>query len=195
MRPQFEFLQQYVEALDSLQLSNSPTAFSPPSEVPDAKLDLHTPSSPLAAELEARPLATDVREALVSMYERISSHLAGIFKSHYDDAAKYWAAANAGMSPVLQQLFLAQFYLAVRDTRGAILAMVDERLAEFMRDADNAEENDARARATYAHSEYAVAILERAFEHAPNITQAEKHKLAAATGLQPRQVTIWVCQC
>ena len=87
-----------------------------------------------------------------------------------------------------------QFFVAVQDTQNAILAMVDERLADFMRDADNVRE-DSRARSTYTHSEYAITILERAFEHAPNITQAEKHKLATATGLQPRQVTIWVRRC
>lgn len=194
MRPQLDFLQRYVQALDLLQNGASPTALSPPGAVPDALLDLHTPLSPIVAALEARPLATEVREELITMYERIGSHLASTFRVHYDDAAKCWATSNTGIVSVLQQLFVMQFQLAVQDTLNAILAMVDERLVDFVRDASNAE-GEARARATYAHSEYAVAILERAFEHAPNITQAEKHKLAAATGLQPRQVTIWVRRC
>ncbi|KAJ9476601.1 Homeobox domain-containing protein [Pseudozyma hubeiensis] len=41
------------------------------------------------------------------------------------------------------------------------------------------------------HDSDAVRILEQAFEHTPNITQAEKFQLAEATGLQPKQVTIW----
>nr|DBA11482.1 TPA_inf: bW [Pseudozyma hubeiensis] len=41
------------------------------------------------------------------------------------------------------------------------------------------------------HDYGAVRILEQAFEHTPNITQAEKFQLAEATGLQPKQVTIW----
>ena len=34
--------------------------------------------------------------------------------------------------------------------------------------------------------------LEQAFNHSPNITQAEKYQLAEVTGLKPKQVTIWV---
>ncbi|WFD33576.1 hypothetical protein MCUN1_000389 [Malassezia cuniculi] len=191
MHQQLDFLQRYVEALDTLHVGFSPTAPSPVGPIQETRLDLRTPSTSLAAALEARPLANDVREALVAMYERISAHLACTFNEHYGDAAQFWAASHHGVVPLLQRLFEAQFQLATQDTHQAILAMVDERLAEFMRDAGNAEDGDSRSRATYAHSEYAVAILERAFEHAPNITQAEKHKLAAATGLQPRQVTIW----
>lgn len=42
------------------------------------------------------------------------------------------------------------------------------------------------------HDSNAVQILERAFCHTPNITQAEKYRLAEVTGLKPKQVTIWV---
>jgi hypothetical protein len=42
------------------------------------------------------------------------------------------------------------------------------------------------------HDSDAVRILEQAFQHTPNITQAEKYRLAEVTGLQPKQVTIWV---
>nr|WJN24839.1 homeodomain transcription factor bW [Pseudozyma thailandica] len=41
------------------------------------------------------------------------------------------------------------------------------------------------------HDSTAVHILEQAFQHTPNITQAEKYRLAEVTGLQPKQVTIW----
>ncbi|CEH15825.1 homeodomain transcription factor bw2 [Ceraceosorus bombacis] len=44
---------------------------------------------------------------------------------------------------------------------------------------------------SHGHSSSATAILEKAFERAHSITMAEKHRLAAATGLEPRQVTIW----
>lgn len=42
------------------------------------------------------------------------------------------------------------------------------------------------------HDSDAVRILERAFQRTQNITQAEKYRLAEVTGLQPKQVTIWV---
>nr|WJN24831.1 homeodomain transcription factor bW [Farysia itapuensis] len=51
------------------------------------------------------------------------------------------------------------------------------------------EDHDTSSRR--GHDSIAVQILERAYAHTPNITQAEKYKLAEATGLQPRQVTIW----
>ncbi|TKY90798.1 hypothetical protein EX895_000796 [Sporisorium graminicola] len=41
------------------------------------------------------------------------------------------------------------------------------------------------------HDSDAIRILEQAFEITPNITQAEKFRLAEVTGLQPRQVTVW----
>ncbi|KAJ1035143.1 hypothetical protein NDA18_000740 [Ustilago nuda] len=41
------------------------------------------------------------------------------------------------------------------------------------------------------HDTDAVRILEQAFQHTPNITQAEKYRLAEVTGLKPKQVTIW----
>ncbi|SPO21172.1 related to b mating type locus, bW1 allele [Ustilago trichophora] len=42
-----------------------------------------------------------------------------------------------------------------------------------------------------SHNSDAVRILEQAFNHSPNITQAEKFQLAEVTGLKPKQVTIW----
>ncbi len=47
-------------------------------------------------------------------------------------------------------------------------------------------------KANRGHDSDAVRILEQAFQHTPNITQAEKYRLAEVTGLQPKQVTIWV---
>lgn len=76
--------------------------------------------------------------------------------------------------------------MAARDMQKAILSLVDDRLKTFAADANAPHETHR------PHSVRATAILERAFAHAPNITQAEKYKLAQATGLQPRQVTIWV---
>ncbi|GAK62082.1 uncharacterized protein PAN0_001c0279 [Moesziomyces antarcticus] len=47
------------------------------------------------------------------------------------------------------------------------------------------------SKANRGHDSDAVRILEQAFQHTPNITQAEKYRLAEVTGLQPKQVTIW----
>lgn len=50
----------------------------------------------------------------------------------------------------------------------------------------------ADTRAGRGHDSEAIRILEQAFGITPNITQAEKFRLAEVTGLQPKQVTIWV---
>ena len=47
-------------------------------------------------------------------------------------------------------------------------------------------------KASRGHDSDAVRVLEQAFQHTPNITQAEKYRLAEVTGLKPKQVTIWV---
>ncbi|SOV02326.1 b mating type locus, bW1 allele [Ustilago sp. UG-2017a] len=47
-------------------------------------------------------------------------------------------------------------------------------------------------KASRGHDSDAVRVLEQAFQHTPNITQAEKYRLAEVTGLKPKQVTIWL---
>nr|ANB43494.1 b mating type protein [Ustilago esculenta]QBH70107.1 homeodomain transcription factor bW3 [Ustilago esculenta] len=50
---------------------------------------------------------------------------------------------------------------------------------------------DQNSKVCRGHDSDAVRILEQAFNHSPNITQAEKFQLAEVTGLKPKQVTIW----
>ncbi|PWN27136.1 hypothetical protein BDZ90DRAFT_186819 [Jaminaea rosea] len=57
--------------------------------------------------------------------------------------------------------------------------------------AESSSESDDGDGCPRGHRPAAVMILERAYAHAQNITQAEKRKLAELTGLQPRQVVIW----
>ncbi|EST06506.1 Homeobox domain protein [Kalmanozyma brasiliensis GHG001] len=51
--------------------------------------------------------------------------------------------------------------------------------------------SEAVAKSGRGHHSDAIRILEQAFAHTPNITQAEKYRLAEVTGLKPKQVTIW----
>jgi hypothetical protein len=99
---------------------------------------------------------------------------------------------------------LRQSYLRwIRIYRQDVVQLVDDALTRFKSDAEaaaNAEalDDDSEYGALQqpedarSHRSAAVAILEKAFEHAQAITIAEKQRLAAATGLEPRQVTIWV---
>ncbi|CBQ67985.1 homeodomain transcription factor bW2 [Sporisorium reilianum SRZ2] len=54
-----------------------------------------------------------------------------------------------------------------------------------------ASSKEAQSKTARGHDSDAIRILEQAFEITPNITQAEKFRLAEVTGLQPKQVTIW----
>nr|WJN24843.1 homeodomain transcription factor bW [Sporisorium sorghi] len=55
----------------------------------------------------------------------------------------------------------------------------------------HASSDDTTSKSGRGHDLDAIRILEQAFEITPNITQAEKFRLAEVTGLQPKQVTIW----
>lgn len=186
MRPELNFLDECLRTLRSLRQGHTPVLQSPVMDVSDAHLDLgNIHSQPFLLALRERPISSGVQDALVSMYERILEQLKHMYTEHFHDAQVRWGSARQRALPQIQRLFEVQCRMAARDMHDAILALVDERLKMFAADANAPHESHR------PHSAHAIAILERAFEHAPNITQAEKYKLAQATGLQPRQVTIW----
>ena len=186
MRPELDFLDECLHTLRNLRTGNAPVLQSPVMDTPDAHLDLqHVCAQSFVAALRQRPVSSDVHDALVSMYERILEQLKHMYTEHFRDAQQRWGSARQRALPQIQRLFEVQCQMAACDMHHAILALVDEQLKLFAADANAPHESHR------PHSAHAIAILERAFEHAPNITQAEKYTLAHATGLQPRQVTIW----
>jgi hypothetical protein len=79
-----------------------------------------------------------------------------------------------------------------------ILEIIDQRLAEYRAESEAAASasssdhfSDTDDDNVRGHGAEAVAILEAAYAYTTNITQAEKRRLAQATGLEPRQVVIW----
>ena len=186
MRPELDFLDECLHTLRNLRTGHAPVLQSPVMDIPDAHLNLqHVCAQSFVAALRQRPVSNDVHDALVSMYERILEQLKHMYTEHFRDAQQRWGSARQRALPQIQRLFEVQCQMAACDMQNAILALVDEQLKLFAADANAPHESHR------PHSAHAIAILERAFEHAPNITQAEKYKLAHATGLQPRQVTIW----
>lgn len=189
MRSDLDFLQECFRALNRLRGRTSPTSIvSPALGVKHDTLNLRAiTTEDFAAAVRERPLTNQVQESLLSLYERALQRLKTIFSQHFSEAQSRWGASRPHALPMLHTLFEAECDVAARDTQETILSLVDERLDLYVNDASANQYTNTRP-----HSQKAVRVLETAFQHAPNITQAEKYKLAEATGLQPRQVTIWV---
>lgn len=105
---------------------------------------------------------------------------------------------EADLAAQLDSAFNVNYQKAMEKLHNGFLGIVDKRRADFFADAATAviteggNADDDKQGGSRAHTTEAIAILERAFAHTNSITQAEKQRLAEATGLQPRQVTIWV---
>ncbi|WFC98193.1 hypothetical protein MYAM1_000917 [Malassezia yamatoensis] len=186
MRFELDFLDGCLSVLHELRAGVSPNALiSPALGAPSATLNLRSINvDAFTKAIRERPLASDVQDSLISLFERAIQRLKTTFTQHFSDAQSRWGASRAHILPLLHELFETQCAMAAQQTQESILAVVDERLDAYMAEANSSHW-------PRPHNAKAIAILETAFQHAPNITQAEKYKLAEATGLQPRQVTIW----
>lgn len=110
--------------------------------------------------------------------------------------------ASLGGSPEEQSLYIqavrSQYSRRMLDCIDLMLKPLRDGIAAYQADVDSAasaesssESEDGGEGGARGHRAEAVAILERAYAYAQNITQAEKRKLAELTGLEPRQVVIW----
>nr|AGC24181.1 homeodomain transcription factor bW [Malassezia sympodialis] len=188
MSQELGFVEACLSMLKSLSASDETLLPSPGIHSPLAELNLRDINAvSFMKAIRERPLSNDAQVLLIRLYERVLIKLKGASMEKFAQIQRRWGSARRRALPRMEQLFKLQCQLAATRMQDALLGIIDERLKNFQ-DAAN-EPTDAHR----GHSPKAVAILEKAFEHAPNITQAEKYKLAEATGLQPRQVTIWVC--
>ena len=188
MSQELGFVEACLSMLKSLSASDETLLPSPGIYSPLAELNLRDINAvSFMSAIRERPLSNDAQVLLIRLYERVLIKLKGASMEKFTQIQRRWGSARRRALPRMEQLFKLQCQLAATRMQDALLGIIDERLKNFQ-DAAN-EPTDAHR----GHSPKAVAILEKAFEHAPNITQAEKYKLAEATGLQPRQVTIWVC--
>lgn len=182
-------------------------------------VDLETPAAPyltmlqlaspsdalLRTELERRPLTPAVRDALcASFVAHCTRYQQKVTAEHERTRQLLYSAAHASVD--VSDMFgaaTARFCEKGLDRlRQDCLDLVDARIARFYADAEAAalaeessessSEEDVHAVPARGHSAYAVAILEKAYDHAQSVTPAEKQRLAVATGLEARQVTIWV---
>ncbi|WFD18143.1 hypothetical protein MCAP1_000355 [Malassezia caprae] len=186
MSQELSLVETCLSMLKSLSTSDEKSLSSPVLNSPLAELNLRDINAvSFMNAIRERPLSNDTQVLLIRLYERVLFKLKGASMEKFTQIQRRWGSARRRALPRMEQLFRSQCQLAATRMQDTLLGIVDERLKNFQEAAN--EPADAHR----GHSAKAVAILERAFEHAPNITQAEKYKLAEATGLQPRQVTIW----
>lgn len=93
----------------------------------------------------------------------------------------------------LQRAVSVTHYRGLSILKQALIRMVDEKVSAFFSETtSNVDDNAAQSGITgRGHQPEVIAVLEKAFGHTQNITQAEKKRLAELTGLEPRQVVIW----
>lgn len=187
MSQELNFVETCLSMLRSLSTSDEKMLSSPGISSPLVELNLRDINAvSFMNAIRDRPLSNDAQAHLIRLYERVLIKLKGASMEKFAAIQRRWGSARRRVLPRMEQLFKLQCQLAATRMQQTLLDIVDERLKSFQEAAN--ESTDAHR----GHSARAVAILEKAFEYAPNITQAEKYKLAEATGLQPRQVTIWV---
>ena len=96
-----------------------------------------------------------------------------------------------------EQALCTTFVNGVESCRHHLLQFVDQRTQQYLSDveaaasASSTSDSEGGDGANRGHGVEATAILEAAYSHTNNITQAEKRRLAEITGLEPRQVVIW----
>lgn len=154
------------------------------------------------ASLSAYQLTHNSKVALVSFYRH---HVEGLSRAYQEKHAEVVEGlTNIGQSDKsfldafrvsLERRFLLHceqmWEIGLREVRLYCWDSTHDRQAS-KDDVRSLEAVDKDCKANRGHDSDAVRILEQAFQQTQNITQAEKYRLAEVTGLQPKQVTIWV---
>nr|WJN24845.1 homeodomain transcription factor bW [Tranzscheliella williamsii] len=169
-------------------------------------LDLPEPSlEHLRSTLLSLNLNSPSVEVISELFERRQKELREVCQQTYAEAVAQLPWSSRYDAAYLRDFGAAlgrRYRLKIQDLRSVLLETVQNKLAGFHShpsrhargDYDylsSPESEHGQSQTRRCHNSTAVHILEQAYQYTPNITQAEKYKLAEATGLQPRQVTIW----
>lgn len=149
----------------------------------------------LVQALRSRPLQPSVTHDLVKIYEftiqKWERQITGRASALYDHLA-LTGHLDALDRQTLTGLVESQWQNGLDDLRKTLISTIDEELLVYQNDVTSASRSQAHLEdGVRGHRPEAIAILEKAFAHTTNITQAEKRKLAELSGLEPRQVVIW----
>lgn len=157
---------------------------------------LHIPpikTSPIQAVLKERSLSSQVIRLIVSAYTEHAQQLDSSASNHHQQAVNQILSTSPS-SEIFDQLastFQSCYFNKLDELQTTLIRKIDSRIAQFQADASSSS-SESESPGGAGHSKTAVTILEYAYSQSQNISQAEKNRLAELTGLQPRQVTIWV---
>nr|DBA11486.1 TPA_inf: bW [Pseudozyma tsukubaensis] len=158
----------------------------------------------LRADLSTFNVQHDTQKTLVDLYLDKTNRLGQLYQVQYQKTTA--ALQRSGGHDVaylrsFREVLLRRFDTHILTIWNIILEEAAKRHQGVFKDrnADEVEQGASPAlwsaepttRSSRGHDSDAVRILEQAFQHTPNITQAEKYRLAEVTGLRPKQVTIW----
>lgn len=179
-----------------------------PQQVHVARLQITYPhQEDLRRDLLSRHLSSDCQQDLLQLYHERLGELDTKYQQVYYNAViklPHRGQENQNFHLSFRSALSERFTVQALKTWQAVLQEVDHKIVPNQgynelqnRDTrDNDSERDAGERlnvkSSRGHDTDAVRILEQAFQYTPNITQAEKYRLAEVTGLKPKQVTIWV---
>ncbi|KAJ1028915.1 hypothetical protein NDA18_002937 [Ustilago nuda] len=155
-------------------------------------------------DIEGFGITGECRRSLVAIYKDKIRQLCRFYEEVYDAAhtdLHQRGFCNEGFAEAFRELMARKFSLQARKAWHTILDAVKTHHREQVLQHVEQTEKNARHPRLYeshdstkpcrGHDSDAVRILEQAFQHTPNISQAEKYRLAEVTGLKPKQVTIW----
>lgn len=156
--------------------------------------------SELRLHLHSRSLGSSLVEDICDLYRSQCSIWREKVQAEWTKSYARLVSLDGTASTLhlLKEAYVASHSRRLRSMQAHVLQVIDKRLEEYRADSEAAasasssdqvsETDDDNVR---GHGAEAVAILEAAYAYTTNITQAEKRRLAQATGLEPRQVVIW----
>lgn len=178
------------------------TAYS--DNVPPLELPLPA-TEELCADLASLGANDEHQQALLNLYETNLLQLQELYQKAYRDTM-VTLRSRGNQDKAFDQAFpkalLHRFGSHASSAWGAILEELKKSQLGCCQGPDssrvshpgtNCRAHSFMGKVNRGHDSDAIRILEQAFNHSPNITQAEKFQLAEVTGLKPKQVTIWVC--
>jgi hypothetical protein len=163
-----------------------------PLELPDVD------SQSLHEAFSIRPISSSLVSTLIQVFLSHSAKIHDSYQKHWNTLFTFREPLCKESLSLLKKASHEQFSKHVHELKQRILSVLDERLDKFNTDAEASAQSEFESSSedgmlvARGHSRLAVKILEKAYSRTTNISRAEKVRLAAATKLEPRQVTIWV---
>nr|WJN24837.1 homeodomain transcription factor bW [Pseudozyma pruni] len=151
----------------------------------------------LESQLSRFALSQQGRHNVLEIFERTRTFLAETFQCQYEHTAKALrdtAYDDQRLLDDFEKSMSKEFARRVLQLEQELMTAVAETLGRSDEHSKQCQPVIRYETSGRGHHSDAVRILEQAFAHTPNITQAEKYRLAEVTGLQPKQVTIWQFQ-